>query len=336
MGGSRAKAPDYEQAAREGVYADLETYPLRYLTEAAAKLGGRFTLDGKEYDFTGVGAADNARVMSDQMAQALLDLQRDLGPEFIRQRIAELQAADPEGYAARRQLFDRIVAGAEAHPDRPLADDLQGSIVAELQNAGRLDRRMLEQVQQQVRGGQVARGNFLGNAATSQEAGATVRAGETLRDAQQQQALGFLESGVTPEDVEYRRLQQAMANLGAFIAGETPAAQFGQLSAAGNAAVPFLGGGGNTVTTNPNAGAQGVQNALAIYSGNVNWQQQQVNPYLAGLNTGVNTLSTASNLGWNPGGARASGAAAGAGTGTGTVTTQNASYAPYTNPWGWD
>jgi hypothetical protein len=296
-GGSGPKAPDYADAATQAVYADLETYPLRYLTEAASKMGGKVTIDGKEYDFTGLGTADNAAIMSDKMAQTLLDIQRDLGPEFVKQRIEELKLADPKGYAARQQLFDTIMRQAEENPNRPLANDLQNSIVAELKNAGRLDADMLDEVQQAVRGGQVGRGNYLGTAANAQEAGAVVRAGEGLRDQQQQQALGFLESGVTPEDVEYRRLQQAMGNLGNFIAGQTPTAQFGSLSAAGAGAAPFISGGPNSQTTNPNAGQQGVNNALNIYSGKINWAQNQVNPYVAGISAGVNTFAATRGMG---------------------------------------
>jgi len=299
-GGSSPDPPDYAQAAREAVYADLDTYPMKYLVEAASKMGGKVTIDGKEYDFTGLGDADNARVMSDQMAQALLDIQKDLGPEFIKQRLRELEQADPQGFQARKDLFARILAQIERDPDRPLAADLQTSIMGELQRAGRLDARQTSQVQQAVRGGQVARGNYLGAAPISQEAGAVVAAGDALRGQQQQRGLDFLNSGVSPEDVEYRRLQQSMANLGAFIGGTTPTAQFQQLSNAGNGAAPFIGGGYNTQQTNPNAGTQGVQNALAIYQGNVNWSNSQANPYMAGLSMGIQTLNAGVNLGWQP------------------------------------
>jgi hypothetical protein len=298
--GSTPKPPDYEDAARQGVYADLETYPLRYLTEAASKMGGKVTIDGKEYDFTGLGDADNSKVMSDKMAQTLLDIQRNLGPQYVAQRLEELKQADPKGYAARKDLFDRIMQQADQHPDRPLAEDLQNSIVTELQSAGRLDQNMLNEVQQSVRGGQVGRGNYLGTAATAQEAGAVVGAGDRLRDQQQQQALGFLESGVTPEDVEYRRLQQSLSNLGNFVQGQTPTAEFRSLSGAGNGAAPFVGGGPNSQFTNPNAGQQGVNNALNIYSGNVNWAANQVNPYVAGISTALSAAGAATNMGWKP------------------------------------
>lgn len=296
MGGGGAPAPpDYEAAAQQGVYADLETYPLRYLVDAASRAGGKVTVDGQNYDFTGLGDADNAAVMSDKMASTLLDIQRGLGPQFIQQRLDELKQADPQGYAARQDLFDRIIADSNEHPDRPLADDLQSKIVGQLTNAGKLDARELEQVQQQVRGGQVARGNFLGNSATAEEAGAAVNASDALKGQQQSQALGFLSSGVTPEDVDYRRIQQSLTNLGAFIGGETPTAQFKSLSAAGNGAAPFLGGGPGGVVTNPNAAQQGLTNANQIYSGQINWAQNQANPYIAGLSTGVSAYNAANS-----------------------------------------
>src|ERR1043165_3536474 len=301
MGGGGAPVPpDYEGAARGGIYADLETYPLRYLVDAAARSGGTVNIGGKSYDFTGLGDADNAAVMSDKMAQTLLDIQRGLGPQYIQQRLDELKQADPRGYAARQELFDRILADSQAHPNRPLAEDLQSSIVSQLTNAGKLDARELEQVQQQVRGGQVARNNFLGNAATAQEAGAAVKASDALKSQQQAQALGFLESGVTPEDVEYRRIQQSPQNLGSFISGQTPTAQFRSLSAAGNGAAPFIASQSN-VTTNPNAGIQGINNAQQIYSGNINWQQSQVNPWTAGISTAISGAPAAYNAGQNAG-----------------------------------
>lgn len=301
MNGSPPTAPNYDEAARQGVYADLETYPLRYLTDAASRTGGVVTIDGKTYDFTGLGDADNARVMSDKMAQTLLDIQKGLGPQFIEQRIAELKQADPQGYAARKDLFDRIMADSQANPDRPMAEELQNSIASTLQNAGKLDKKGLEEVQGQVRGGQISRGNYLGEAATSQEANAVVGASNTLRDQQQETAQGFLGSGVTPEDVAYRRMQQSLASLGAFQSGQTPTANFASLSGAGNGAAPFYGGSGSGVGLNPNAGSMGINNALAMYGGNINWQQQQVNPYLAGFSTGISGFNTFNNAGRSAG-----------------------------------
>ena len=112
--------PDPTAAAQAGTMADLENYDLIYKVNALAKMGGSGIINGKFYDFTGLGDADNAAAMSDKMAETLLALQKEYGPAFVQQRLAELKAADPAGYAARQQLFDRIMADANASPDRPM------------------------------------------------------------------------------------------------------------------------------------------------------------------------------------------------------------------------
>lgn len=301
---STPQIPDYTKAAIQGQIADVQNYPFRSIIEAAANMGQKVTIDGKTYDFTGLGQADTDRVVSDKMAQTLLDLQREKSPALIQARIDELKAADPQGFAARKDLFDRIMADAQSNPDRPMAEGLQNEITIELQKGGQLDDKMRQQVQNTVRGAQVGRGIYLGNAPTSQEAGAMVNASDAMRSNRQQRALQFLESGSSPEDVEYRRLQQSMANLGDFVNGITPSAQFRSLSGAANGSVPFIGGPQAQSTTDPNAQARGAQNALDIYRGNVNWNNSQVNPWIAGLSTFNSGLSAASNLGWSLGGSR--------------------------------
>ena len=110
--------PNYEQAAREGVQADLQAFPTRYLVDAASRMGTSVNVDGQNYDFTGLGDVDSARVLSDKMAQVMLDLQRTRSPQFIRQRIEELKASDPEGYAARQtlQLLQKCQRGGRRDP----------------------------------------------------------------------------------------------------------------------------------------------------------------------------------------------------------------------------
>src|SRR4051812_5221088 len=117
---STPEIPNPADAAMEGIAASDQLQPYQYLINAAATLGNRITLDGHTYDFSGLGNADTSRVVSDQMAQTLLALQRERSPEIIAQRIEELKAADPQGYAARKQLFDRIMADAQENPNRPI------------------------------------------------------------------------------------------------------------------------------------------------------------------------------------------------------------------------
>jgi hypothetical protein len=295
--GNNNKAPDppnLADAAQQGVYADLETYPSRYLIDAAAQMGTKVNINGQTVDFTGQGTADNAAVMSDKMAAALLAIQQNQGPAFVQQRIDELKQADPQGYAARQDLFKQIMDQVNANPDRPLAQDLQDQISSTLASAGKLDARGLEQVQGQARGDQIAHGIYLGNAPASTEASAVVGASNNLRDQQQQQALAYLNSGTSPEDVAYRRLQQSLGNLSSFSNGTTPSAQFGELSSAGAGAVPFMGGPGVNTATDPNAAMTGLQNALGIYSGQSNWQNSQANPWLAGISTGLSAVGPVS------------------------------------------
>ncbi len=249
-------------------------------------MGGKAVINGREYDFTGLGDADNAAVISEQMAQVLLDIQKNYGAEYVKQRLANLRQADPTGYAARQQLFDRILADVEKNPDRPLADDLQAQIVDSLHQGAKLDSRETEQVQQDVRGKQLHSGIYLGNAAASEEANAVVGAGEQMRDEREQQALAFQTAGVSPEDVEYRRIQQGLSNLGSFVNGQTPTAQFGSLSGAGNGAAPFTTTGGVNQSTNPNAGLAGIVDANNKYA----FQASQISPWAAAASGGINAL----------------------------------------------
>ena len=278
--------PDPAKGIIGGIQADLETFPQRRIIDAAAQLGHKVTLNipGKglqTFDFSNMGDADYAWKFGDQMLQELLQLQRDLGPEYVQQRIEELRLADPEGAAMREQLWNQIKSGVEAGPtDRPDLQALEDQIMAQLERGGQLDPATQSRISQGVLGGQVARGNYLGNAAASQEARAMSDASAAQLAQAQQQALAFLTGGLSPEDAAYRENQQNLANLGSFVSGETPTAQFGQLSGAQRGIVP----GANVAPglgLNPGAGAQGVamQNQL--------WQAQQagqgVNPWIAGL-----------------------------------------------------
>lgn len=291
--------PDPNAAAVAGAQADLELFPFQYQINSLAKMGGKGRINGVDYDFSGLGDADVSAAMSEKMAETMLALQQEYGPEFVKQRLAELKAADPTGYAARQQLFDRIMADAEANPNRPMNQALQDAVQGELSKAGKLDARQIQEVQQGVRGKQIGRGIILGNAAASEEANALVGASEQLRDQRQQQASGFLNSGVSPEDVQYRQIQQALSNLGAFTNGQTPTAQFGAVSSAANGAAPLWTGSQNQASTNGNATAQGMQDALSLYSSQMNWANSQVNPWMAGIAGAASGVNLANQAGWN-------------------------------------
>jgi len=331
--GSTPQAPNYGKVAKAGIEADLATYPNTYLINAAAATGGKVNVGGQTYDFTGLGDVDTAAQISDRMAQTLLDIQRETSGQRIAQRLAELQVADPEGYAARKQLFDLILASAAAAPDRPLATELQGAVLDELGKSGALDPRAREQVQGAVRGKQIRQGIILGNAPAAEESAAMVAAADDARSRRQAAAENFLATGVSPEDVEYRRFQQSLANLGAFTSGTTPIAQFRNLAGAQNLTTPYA------APANPAAFSQdfGARDAAAIYSGQVNWAANQVNPWMAGISTGISAGNVANawlanrNTGTAP--ANADVNAWGAPAGTTYNAGSNTYQAPYTG-WG--
>lgn len=294
--------PDPAKSYVAGLNADLETFPERRIIDAASALGKKVTLNipGRgptNFDFTGLGQADVQAGYGDAMLSQLLQLQRDLGPEFVEQRLAELREADPEGAAMRERLWGAIKSSVEAGPtDRPDLKQLEDEIMAELGRAGQLTPETSHAISQRVMGNQVARGNYLGNAAATEEATVMAEAGEQQRAQAQQQAMAFLTGGISPDDAQYREGQQNLANLGSFIAGETPTAQFGQLSGAQRGAAPAAGVSPG-LGLDPNAGASGINWANNLWSA----KQGQVNPWTAGL---VGAAAGA-NLGgsiWNSGG----------------------------------
>lgn len=301
-GGSAPAPPDPNQAAVAGQAADVSNFPSEWAVNTAAQTGGKVNVDGQTYDFGGLSNADAASKVSSQTAQALLDIQNNYGPAYIKQRLADLQQSDPAGYAAYQQLFDRIQTDATTNPDRPMAADLQNQVQTMLSTSGQLDANGTRQVQNQVRAGQALNGITLGNEPAAQESTALVGASDNLRASQQQQAESYLGSGVSPQDVTYRRIQQSLANLGAFQNGQTPTAEFGQLSGAQSQAAPQTATNYSTpASLNPGASsAEGLNFANSLYGQTSQFQNQQANPWLSGLTTGVNALSTAGQLGYSP------------------------------------
>lgn len=289
--------PDPADAAVAGIQADQELSPFNYLINAAAKMGNKITIDGKAFDFSGLGEADTARVVSDQMAKTLLAISKEKSPAIIAQRLEELKAADPKGYAARQQLFDKIIAEASANPDRPLATETNNLIQAELsKGVGFNDDKQRREFQDTIRGRQAATGITRGASKVSEEAKGMLSAGEGLRNQRQQSALELLTSGATPEDIAYRKLQQDLGNLGSFANGTTPEAQFGQVSAAQGGPVSFTGNGVNTNLTDPNAAGNAINNMLKNWTTTQNWNQSQANPWMAALSTGVSGAGAIKNI----------------------------------------
>ena len=340
MGGS-PKISDPNEAAAAGVKRQTQLYPYEYMINALSQLGQKGTainpVTGKPValDFTGQGTADVQNVFQGQMAKTLLDIQQGMGPQFVAQRLNELKQSDPTGYAAYQQLFEQIQQEAnQGGPNLQLSTDTQNQIQNVLQASKQLTPEELSQVQQGVRGNQVQSGLYLGAMPAQQEASAVVNALDQKQAGAQKEAQSFLQAGISPSDIQYRKTQQDMANLGAFIAGQNPTAQFSSIAGAGQGAAPYPDTGYSTPTMNLGQMAgQGIQEANQAYGIQNQYSQSQANPYMAGLSTALQGASTAAGLGWQPFQQSFTAPSAPAGT----VTYGGSSYAPGAAPasaWG--
>jgi hypothetical protein len=310
MGCLGSDPPDPAKGYVAGIKADVDGLEARRMIEALAQTGGRgvVNIPGKgpqEFDFTGLGQADYARQYGDQMGAQMLELQRQYGPEYVAQRLRELEASDPAGAAMRRQLWDTIQTSASTTTERPGAEQLQAMILDRMDRAGKLDPALEHDVSQQVLGAQTARGNWLGNAAGAQEGKVLASVSEAQRTQAQKEAMAFLTAGLSPQDAAFREQQQDMSNLGSFLSGETPTAQFAQLGGAQNGVVPFTGGG-PLPGTNPNAGWQGVNNQMGVYNANQAANNNTVNPWIQGVAGAFNGLNAWGGMGGRFGGGSAS------------------------------
>ncbi|MAH47840.1 hypothetical protein CMI37_18610 [Candidatus Pacearchaeota archaeon] len=183
------KPPDFEAATRAGVEADIESLPIRKLIEAAARQGTKVTytdMDGKEQtvDFTGFGDVDMSRQdlefaeeSADRMAQAMLSVQEKYGADFVKQRLKELELADPQFRKVRESLGEAALEDVES-----------GYALAP---------GMREEVQQATRAAQYARGNVFGAAPAAEEAFEVGNAAFRLRQQRLANAASYL-SGTTP------------------------------------------------------------------------------------------------------------------------------------------
>lgn len=342
-------APDYAAANREAITTDISTLPTRRLIEQAASLGTKVSyvdpVTGKTMtaDFTGLGDLAAAQQQSLLLGQTNADLQRqqlalreELGVRNAQQTAREVQATDPQAYAIRQQLTGQI--GDRLGRSGPQFDGYQGlydvatrigggdpstaalnagleQALADYQRGGKLDPATERYIADNVRAGQVARGNYLGDAAAVQEAATMGQAAEQRRaqalqqllgvqnqafnqgQAQNQLALGAMQAAAgeqrSARNETFGREQQNLANASSIVLGQPITNQFGSLGAAQQGAVGFTPVGGAYTGLNPNAGQQGAAWAQQNYGNAMNaWQTQaniaaQGNPWMGLLGSAV-------------------------------------------------
>ena len=129
--------PDYAEANREAIYADIETLPTRRKLESAARLGQRVeyadpeTGETKVADFTGFGDMElteqemNAALdLIPTMSQAQLDNLTEFGPQFVKAQREQLRQMAPGEFDLREQFADRLRGGERTSEE--LAADAAG------------------------------------------------------------------------------------------------------------------------------------------------------------------------------------------------------------------
>lgn len=241
-----------------------------------------------EVDFTGIGEIDMAKDYADKMAKALLENQQKYGVDFVKVAKEQLEQSDPEGTAARKQLADMVMADLDRKaPQRPVASELSRQLLEDLNRPG-------ISAAQASAAGQGGGGTDID--ALIAEINAANETASRMGD--QQRMMGWLSSGATPQDVEYRRNQQAMANAASFLGGKTPQAQFGQLSGAQQGASPFVQGPALSNIDSATAGSWGPGAAGTAYGNQLQQQASQLNPWFVGLSSviqGAGALGAASN-----------------------------------------
>jgi hypothetical protein len=263
--------------------------------------GNQVTPAQATVNFSGLSNADvnNANALSS--AQGNLALEQQYGPATISEDLALEQLANPQGVAARNTEYQDITDQQNTPPDTTLATTLQGQLQDELNAGTNLTPAQQTQVTQAARQAEAARGNLMGNANAYSEAMTAGQAGINLQNQNQQKALAFLTSGATPTDINYRYHQQNIGNLASFLSGQTPQAQFGQLSGSGSgpiSAAPAAGYSAAPVAANTATSA--ASNALGLAQLNNNAAYQQGNPWMQGLSSivgGFNTLGANNGAG---------------------------------------
>lgn len=233
----------------------------------------------QEFDFTGYGTADIEGKRARDQADLELEIGKKYGVDFATQARLNQEQADPLGTAARAKEYELL---QKETPVSPISGTLNDQITAQVKAGRGVDPMSAELLDRALAQANAVRGNQTAGADVLESLG-TGAQGEARAQAAAGKGRQFLASGQTPEDIAYRRTQQGISNLGAFVNGQTPQSQFGNISRANQGAAPVTGAQKNATMPN-NAGQIGQNFASNAYAANVNAAQN--NPsWLTGLSS---------------------------------------------------
>lgn len=249
-------------------------------------------------NFKGYGQAQTQSTIANQEAAGQLALAQKYDPAFINASLQQEKEADPQGYAARQAENALIQKQISDTPDQPVADMLQSQVESRV-NAGKglddFDTSTLNNAVAQAlqsRGGGATGADYSEPLTTGAQGVQRQLAGE-------QEGIGELSSGTTPEDVDYRREQQNLANLSAQVNGQTPESEFHSLSGAQSGPTPMVGGPSLPQTPGDTTG-QAASATLGSYGTQLQNLGRQANPWLSGVTTLLNGAGAAGQAGFKP------------------------------------
>jgi len=239
----------------------------------------------KDYNFTGYGTADIEAAQASQAAQSQVALAQQFDPQFIAQALAEENLSNPQGVQARTEE-NKLIQQEVANPQvNPVAEQLNQQVSQQISAAANNEMTPAEQAQfaADVQAATQSRGSG-GAAGTFEQPIVTGASGEQRKQAAAQEGTGWLASGQTPADFSYRQQQQAMADLSAMVNGNTPEAQFRQLSGGQSGPTPTSTATMSQLPNQPNAAQQA---GIAQTNTEMNSALNQVNPWALGISSAL-------------------------------------------------
>lgn len=250
-------------------------------------------------DFTGQGSGTTQGIIAGQQAADQLKQAQQFDPAFIASAVQQEQLANPQG-AQARALENSLIQQQISNPtENPVADTLDSQIGARVSAGKNLDPFETGALNQATAAALSARGGSSGAPADFSAPLTTGLAGNQRQ--QQGIAMGqdWLGSGETPEDVQYRKEQQNLSNLSSEVNGATPESQFKSLDNASSGPTPVNNGAPLPTMPGGQVGTAGSA-ALSSYGTQLNNQEQQTNPWMAGISTVLNAGGALGQLGYKP------------------------------------
>jgi hypothetical protein len=263
--------------------------------------GGKRNADGSiTVDFTGEGTGSTQGQIASQQAADQLKQAQQFDPAFIASAVQQEQLANPQGVRAR-ELENQIIQNQVTNPTQnPVAGTLDTQIGSRVAAGKNLDPFETGVLNNATASALSARGGSGGNQPTDFTAPLTTGMAANQRQLSGiQEGQNWLASGETPEDVAYRKEQQNLSNLSSMVNGATPESQFKSLDNASSGPSPVNSGSPLPTMPETNIGTAG-GSALSQYGTALSNQEQQANPWMAGMSTVLNAAGALGQLGYKP------------------------------------